>query len=357
MSSTLVDWGLAERVANGVSGGVDPGAARSAPLRPGALEETCVQAQELVRAYADLEPGAPIPAPEAIDRPAWARAVMPTLKDVATELERSNAMDISLPGPLGGIARSLVAAAGGTEVGLATGYASRKVLGQYDVALLGADRPPRLLFVAPNVVGSAAALDTGLDGFVRWVALHETTHALQFAAAPWLREHLGGLIRDLLSGAVANIGARDLLRRLRADPKGALSSFLRGDVAGAITGPERAPTLDRIQAAMTVVEGHAEHVMDAAGADFVPDVETLRARLERRRRNRGPLETIFARLLGMDLKLRQYRLGKEFCDGVVEAGGIQALNRIWEGPGELPDLSELDRPDRWLARTGTRAAA
>jgi coenzyme F420 biosynthesis associated uncharacterized protein len=357
MSSALVDWGLAQRIASSMSGGGDPGAARSAPLRPSALDETCARAQELVRTYAALEPGAPVPAPETVDRPAWVGAVMPTLKDVAAELERSNAIDISLPGPLGGLARSLVAAAGGTEIGLAAGYASRKVLGQYDVALLGADRPPRLLFVAPNIVGSAAALETDLHGFVRWVALHETTHALQFAAAPWLREHLGGLIRDLLSGAVANIGARDLVRRVRADPKGALSSFLRGDLAGAIAGPERAPTLDRIQAAMTFVEGHAEHVMDAAGADFVPGVETLRARLERRRRNRGPLETIMARLLGLDLKLRQYRVGKEFCDGVVEAGGIQALNRIWAGPGELPDLCELERPGRWLARTGTRAAA
>ena len=166
-----------------------------------------------------------------------------------------------------------------------------------------------------------------------------------------MRGHLRELIRTLLGSAASGIGFSDVIRRIARDPRGALGAVLRGDVAKALAGPEQAPTLDRIQAAMTVIEGHAEHVMDAAAPDFVTDVASLRKRLEARRASRGPLETIVSRLLGMDLKLRQYELGKRFCDEVAAQGGTAALNRVWEGPQALPTLEELERPDAWLRRS------
>lgn len=355
MSASLVDWRLAERIAVAVAGGEDggPGIDASGPaiLRPENLEPVCSRALELVRGYALLDPVGEIPGPEPVGRASWSRGVLGTLRELAAELERTGALEISLPGPLGRIARSLVGVGTATEVGLAAGYAARRVLGQYDVALVGAERPPRLLFVVPNLTGAAAEMEVEPDSFVRWVALHETTHALQFAAAPWLRDHLGGLIRELLTGAAAQVSLGELARRLARDPKGAVSSFMRGDIAKALVGDRQAPLLERIQATMTVVEGHAEHVMDGAAADFVPDVAGLRRKLEGRRTQRGPLETMLARLLGLDLKLRQYRLGKEFCDEVATEGGIEALNCIWEAPDGLPTTAELERPREWLERT------
>jgi coenzyme F420 biosynthesis associated uncharacterized protein len=357
VSDSLVDWRLATRVAGGVAGGDAPGHPGPRPLRAGSLVATCEEAEQLVRGYAQLDADAGIPAPEAIGRSAWSAAMISTLRDLATEVERENEVRISLPGPLGSIARSLVGVATGTEVGLAAGYASRRVLGQYDVALVGSERPPRLLFVAPNLAGAANDLDTDLDAFVRWVALHETTHALQFATAPWLREHLGGLARKLLSATLAGAGIGDLARRVVADPKGAISSVMRANLAAAIASPEQAAILDRIQATMTVIEGHAEHVMDAAAGEFVADVPALRRRIEARRSGRGPLEAILSRLLGLDLKLRQYKLGKEFCDAVAERGGIEAVNRIWSSPEALPTVIELRAPDAWLERTSAPAHA
>jgi coenzyme F420 biosynthesis associated uncharacterized protein len=357
MSDSLVDWRLARRVAAGVAGSPDGAERRAAALRPEALAASCARAEELVRGYARLDPVTAIPGPEAIGRREWSEAVLGTLRELALEIERESDLGVSLPGPFGRVARSLLGAATGTEVGLATGYAARRVLGQYDVALVGAERPARLLFVTPNIAGFAAEIDTALDPFVRWVALHETTHALQFAAAPWLREHLGGLVRRLLSGVMEGAGLSDLLRRIISSPKDAISSFLRGNLAAAIAGAEQAPLLDRIQATMTVIEGHAEHVMDAAAADFVPGVGELRRRIERRRSGRGPVETIVGRVLGLDLKLRQYRLGKGFCDAVAERGGVDALNRIWSGPDALPDLAELEAPALWLERIGAGSGA
>jgi coenzyme F420 biosynthesis associated uncharacterized protein len=356
VTESLVDWGLAARVAGRVGGAQE---ADRRP-RPESLERDSVlatvsEAEALVRSYSGLDPAVALPQPEGVGRAEWSEAVLRTLRGVADELQRLHGVEISMPGPLGGIARSMVGAATGAEVGVAAGYASRRVLGQYDVAILGPDRPARLLLVAPNITAAAAELEVDLGAFVRWVALHETTHAIQFAQAPWLREHLGGLLRTLLASAAGGLGLSELVRRIASNPRDTLSTLLRGDIAKAIAGPEQAPTLDRIQAAMTVVEGHAEHVMDAAAPEFVDDVSHLRARMEERRSRRGPFEMIAGRLLGMDLKLRQYRLGKAFCDGVAERGGLDALNRVWEGPEALPEPEELEHPAAWLERMATSA--
>jgi len=355
LSDSLDDWGLAERVAGGVARS-GPEGAQPEPLREGPLGDTCAHAAELVRTYSQLEPTRDIPLPEAVDRQEWSRAVIATLRGLAAELEPDAGVEINLPGPLGGMARSVVRAAGGTEVGLAAGYAARRVLGQYDISLTDAEQVPRLLFVAPNLRATATELEVELEPFVRWVALHETTHAIQFASAPWLREHLASLLRAIVIGATQGIGAGDLVRKLARDPRSALNSLLRGELASMLAGPKLAPHLDRVQAAMTLVEGHAEHVMDGAAAGFVPGVEGLRRRIETRRASRGPLETIVSRLLGLDLKLRQYRLGKEFCDAVAERGGIDALNRAWTGVEALPTLQELEDPNAWLPRTAAMPA-
>jgi putative hydrolase len=124
-----------------------------------------------------------------------------------------------------------------------------------------------------------------------------------------------------------------------------------------LAGPEQARVLDRLQATMSVIEGHAEHVMDAAGGRLDPGYRRLRDRLEARRANRGGLGEVIARMLGMDLKLRQYRVGKAFCDEVVAEAGIERLNELWRAPQALPTLAELDQPRDWLRRTSAPASA
>jgi putative hydrolase len=115
--------------------------------------------------------------------------------------------------------------------------------------------------------------------------------------------------------------------------------------------------LDRLQAAMSVIEGHAEHVMDAAAASTEPGYARLRERLETRRARRGGLGEVVSRLLGMELKLRQYKLGKAFCDAVADERGIGGLNRVWSAPDALPTGEELERPSAWLERMGDSVVA
>ena len=231
------------------------------------------------------------------------------------------------------------------EAGAISGFLAGRVLGQYEFPVLDPDAPARLLFVAPNLGHAATTLEAEPDPLLRWVALHEITHALQFGGVPWLRPHLAGMVRELVAGARP---------RSRPAPSaacpgsttcaGSSTRVREGGLAAAVLGPERRAQMDGVQAFMAVLEGYAEHVMDAVGADVIDDLPRLRAAMERRRADRTGLLRLFEKLIGMDMKLRQYEQGKRFCDGVVELAGIDGLNRVWEGPEQLPTLAELDDP-------------
>ncbi len=353
----LVDWGLARRIAVRLAG-TERGAG---PFDQRAVEGACADGVALVEEYTRLKPGGPLPAPQLIDRAEWARLAVQSLEELSAELELRIADGLRLPGPFGGIARSVAGAAVATEAGAAVGFGARKVLGQYDLALIGADREPRLVFVGPNLASAHGELGEDPGLFLRWIAIHETTHSIQFGSVPWLRAHLSGLLNELIGGASARLDQATLRavarRLLRSDPRRTVRSVMHGELPRLLAGPEQARTLDALQATMSVIEGHAEHVMDAAGGALEPGYARLRDRLDARRADRGGLADVIARLLGMELKLRQYRQGKAFCDEVAERMGVEGLNAVWRSPEALPTLEELERPLDWLGRAPAHAPA
>ncbi len=228
------------------------------------------------------------------------------------------------------------------------------MLGQYDVALIGPPRPPRLLFVAPNLAEAQRRIGADREPFLRWIALHEATHVVQFGAVPWLRPHLGEMAERLLGSAFVRVGIEELAqvarRLLRADPRRILAGLRSGDWVSPFVGEPQRRLMRRMQATMAMVEGYSDHVMDAIGAELGPEYASLREQVERGRERRNPVGAVLSRLLGLEMKLRQYRQGKAFCDEVVGRRGIAVLNRAWSEPAALPRPSELERPGRWLAR-------
>ena len=190
-------------------------------------------------------------------------------------------------GSAGRIGQSIARAATGVEVGLTLGYLAQKVVGQYDVALIGPTCEPRLLFVAPNLSSAQQRLEVDRELFLSWIALHETTHAVQFAAVPWLRPHLGGIASELFGGAALEISLGELLGKLTSlNPRELFEMAKSGQLANLLLNQDQRRLVDRLMAAMTVVEGHAEHVMDAVGESLDPGYAELRRRLERDRQRR-----------------------------------------------------------------------
>jgi coenzyme F420 biosynthesis associated uncharacterized protein len=340
----MVDWRLAERVAEAVAGGDGAGA----PLAGGAdLDAMAARAVEHVTEYARIQPSVPPPPLEAVGRKEWARANLQTMGGTLEPLlERLGS------GPLQSVGGVLI----GVEAGGIVGFMGRNVLGQYELALLDPQRPPRLLLVAPNLREAARAFEADEGELLEWVVFHEITHAVQFTGVPWLREHLASLLRELLSSVKVEVDPTALLRLPKMqDLRAAWDSVRNDGLVHAVAGPERKEIIDRLQAVMALIEGHAEHVMDAAGADVLPSLPKLRESLERRRRDKPPLVKLLERLLGLDLKMRQYLVGKRFCDAVVRDWGIEGLNRAWSAPENLPTLAELDDPAAWVRRTHVRS--
>jgi coenzyme F420 biosynthesis associated uncharacterized protein len=243
------------------------------------------------------------------------------------------------------------------EVGVVLGYLAQRVLGQYELVLLDEaveDRPPRLLFVLPNLGQAVRMFGANEREFMTWVTLHEVTHAVQFAGVPWLHGHVAGLVRELLGSAELRLDGDRKFRMPSVDELRKAGAALRkGDLISIVATTAERDTLDRVQAVMAVIEGHAEHVMDAVAPDLVPSLPKLRQSLDRRRRSQSRLSRLVARLLGLDLKLRQYEQGKRFCDAVVAKAGVEALQHVFSAPEALPTLAELTDPEAWLQRTAT----
>lgn len=343
----MIDWILAEKIAGYVAGSGD------APPPQSDLAALAGEAERRVVAYTGLEPSRPLPPPEGVDRREWVRANVSAMRRMLDPvLERAGAG----LGPLRPAVQLAVGLMVTSEVGVVLGYLGQRVLGQYELVLLDeapADRPPRLLFVLPNLGAAVKSFSAPEDEFMTWVALHEVTHAVQFAGVPWLQGHVAGLVGELLKSAELRI---DTPRKLRLPGTGEIrriaGAVRSGDLISIFTTEAERDTLDRVQSVMAVIEGHAEHVMDAVAPDLLPSLPSLRAALDRRRKSQSGLSRLLAKLLGLELKLRQYEQGKFFCDAIVQAAGTEALVHVFSAPDALPTLAELTDPPAWLARVG-----
>jgi coenzyme F420 biosynthesis associated uncharacterized protein len=364
-SEDVIDWGAAQRVGELVAGSPPFGGVRSASVEPLTREFA-----GRVGAYSGLTSSAELPTLELVDRPGWIAANLKSMRPLLAPITDPLAGGKGLfAGPLRSVSGLLM----GVQVGALTGMLSQRVLGQYDLALLDASVTPRLLLLAPNLAQAARNLGVDRDELVLWVSIHEITHAVQFAGAPWLREYLGGLLRELIEGLQVTISgdaSSDGAKRTgwmpsmpklgglsldRAELREMVERARRGELLRLTIGEDRWQLVERMQAAMSLIEGHAEHVMDAVGAEVLPSLPRLRSAMNRRRSSRGLPWRVLERLLGLELKLRQYEQGRRFCDAVVDAGGPRALALAWTGPEALPTSAELERPSLWIERVATAA--
>lgn len=339
----MIDWRLARRVARMVAGPIAP-----TVRLPGDLDATAVEAEHRVVAYTGLRPAGPLPPPESVDRPQWADINLDGMRRILDPVaERLGPKGGPLAGPLRGLGGAVLA----VEIGGLTGLLSQRVLGQYELMLLDPASARRLLFVAPNLQDAADKLGVDGEQLVAWVAFHEVTHAVQFTAVPWLHGHLGALLGELLESVDVEVDWKALAKLPSRDDLDGMVRAIREDgLVMVLAGPQRRELLDRLQATMAVIEGHAEHVMDAVGRDALPDLDALRAALDRRRATRSGPWRLLERLLGLELKLRQYEVGKRFCDEVVAREGVASLHRVFASPAALPTWAELQDPGAWLER-------
>ena len=349
----MVDWDLAVTTAKRlVKPGPDIGrdAARQVVEQ---LRRLAAEAEGHVRGYTRLNAESATAPVLVVDRGGWVQANADGFREVLRPLIAKMRDKRGDPGSLATAIGSRVT---GLEAGGLLAYLSNKVLGQFDPFFEetgpdGGKLGGRLLLVAPNVVHVEQELDVNPSDFRLWVCLHEETHRVQFTAVPWLRTHLLGEIASLLESteldpqklaAMMRDGIEKVGRLVRGDSEASLLDIVQT--------PEQKVVLERLTAVMSLLEGHADVVMDGVGPDVVPSVDVIRERFTARRAGAGPLDQMIRRLLGLDAKLRQYRDGAAFVRGVVDKVGMDGFNAVWAGPENLPNRDEIGDPALWVAR-------
>ena len=374
----MVDWDLAVSTAKRfVRPGpeVSEGEARDvvSELRAGAQ-----RSEGLVRTYTGLHAETATAPIMVVDRPGWVQANADGFRTVMQPLVAKIVDQRGTPSPTSTAIGSRIT---GVEAGALLGYLSGKVLGQFDPFWPGGmngaghtdvsaaydsasgvpDRATgrevapatagRLLLVAPNIVQVERELDVDPRDFRLWVCLHEETHRVQFTGVSWLRDHLHNEIRALIDATDFDISRLAAMAKDGLEQAGRLA---RGDQDVSLidlfqTRAQR-EIVDRITATMSLLEGHADVVMDGVGPDVIPSVGAIREKFNRRRQGGGSLDQLLRRLLGFDAKMRQYRDGAVFVRGVVDRVGMDGFNKVWTSPNTLPSKAEIGDPAAWVRR-------
>jgi coenzyme F420 biosynthesis associated uncharacterized protein len=351
----LIDWRAAERIA--------AGRVRNAP---GTLEPEELRAVEPVYASAmrDIVPalgsalGAELPGIvercSVVSREDWVHTNVATFARLMGRIEADLLNEMVPPGA--GFMRASMAivnrAATTHQFGYLLGFLGQRVLGQYDLAILSAEAEPgSLLFLDENIRVVATGLDVPVNPFRTWIALHETTHAFEFEAHPWLRPYLAEKIERQLAALSrgASFLSRDALSRIGTALRGGGEHWMEG-----LMDEEQRAQFREIQAVMSLLEGFGDYVMTEVGRDLIFDVETISARFHARREQRTGAERAMMRVTGLDIKMEQYKQGEAFVAAIAEERGPEALRTLWHGPETLPRPDEIAQPSLWLNRVMPR---
>jgi len=352
----ILDWDRITMIATRTS--TDPGGLASAARASAEGEYTQLlqEISEPLAAYTGTGLRVESCEVRAVDRPEWIRANVANFRELLRPLEQlyeetatSSRMD--LPG-VTAVARLVLS----SEVGVLLGYLARRVLGQYDISLLGAESPDpgKLYFVEPNIRGVESRLGLPHDEFRKWLTLHEATHVHEFEGYPWVREYMHRTLQEYLNSMVELVREGQGLGALVG--RAIDNLWIGGTLLEAVMTPHQRELVGRVQALMCLLEGYSNHVMNAIGREMLPHFQEIEQRVEQRAKSRSAAEQLFLRLTGLQMKMDQYRLGEAFVNQVCEARGIDFMNRVWTGEQNLPTEDEIRDPARWVARMEQIAA-
>jgi coenzyme F420 biosynthesis associated uncharacterized protein len=347
----LIDWQVARTVALRVSQW-QQFPVRDRAGRQALYEGQVAQSQPLIDEYLNVKLPESLSRVQVVDRREWIEANLRSFEHLFNpieELYRDAARKTGRNPAVNSLNRGFV----GAQVGAMVGVLARKVLGQYDLSLLSPKGDPGVLyFVEPNINLIQTSLGVDDHDFRLWITLHETTHAYEFEAYPWVREHFSNLVSRYFS----ELGGQ--LDTLRNGVWAFLQRIFKGKQEGdshwieSVLTPTQRQVFNELQSLMSLVEGYSNHIMNAVGRDILPNFEQIEARMHQRKENRSLFDELFNRITGMTLKMQQYEQGEKFVNAIADHGGKELAARVWEGPHMLPTLEEIRNPQLWITRVG-----
>ncbi|MDQ1467678.1 MAG: hypothetical protein QOH10_2093 [Actinomycetota bacterium] len=350
-----VDWPTAVRVARLVAGRDQIASSYLGASLARDFESVTSEAEDLVADFTGLRAPGRAHA-KVLDRAGWVEANVGSMRTMLAPLTERLGERLA-QSPVAPIGRRIA----GVEIGSLLGYLAQRVLGQYDLLVPdsepGAPDADAVYYVGPNILGLEKRFAFRPLDFRRWIAIHEVTHRAQFTGVPWMRDYFLSLVQSSLS--IVDPDPAVLLRAIgrAADALRAGRNPLdEGGLVGLFASPEQQEILGQVQALMSLLEGHGNYVMNELGSQHVNGADRMARVLHSRRQQRG-IGGQIQKLLGIEMKLRQYEVGERFVRGVESAAGIAALDAAWRDPSSLPTVVELDDPRAWLARVAATPAA
>jgi coenzyme F420 biosynthesis associated uncharacterized protein len=345
-----VDWAFAKATGRRL---VNPGpivSTHEAADIVGRLREVAVAAREPIATTSRLTSPEGVSPVLIVDRPGWIDANVDSLQSLMGPVIAKVASGAK--NPQSATVTAIGSKVTGAEAGALMSFLASKVLGQYDLA---PQATPRLLLVAPNIVQTERELDVDPHDFRLWVAMHEETHRVQFTAVPWLREHLVVRTRELSTDLAPT--ASELADRIHEIARRLPQAFQPGSqgLGEVFLTSAQKEKVAQITAIMSLLEGHADVMMDDVGPRVIPTVAEIRTKFQKRRGGTGAMDRLIRRALGFEAKMRQYRDGAVFVRGVVDRVGLDDFNAVWTSPQTLPTPEEIARPATWIERVHGRS--
>ncbi len=340
----MVDWDLAVQLGSRLAGDGPAVGAAEAARAVAELREGADRSTGYVRDYTGLD-APPDTAPVlVVDRAGWVQANADGFSRIIDPVAAKLAERKGAPGP---VSQAIGSRVTGAEVGALLGFLGSRILGQFDPF---SDPHGRLLLVAPNIVHVEQQLEVDPHDFRLWVCLHEETHRVQFTAVPWLRDHLYGEMLALVDTVEPQRLLDDGFKRFGELVRSGRGDGQRGSLMEMMSSPEQREILDRVTGVMSLLEGHADVVMDGVGPSVIPSVGDIRRKFTKRRQGLGALDRVLRRVLGMDAKMAQYRDGARFVRAVVDKVGMDGFNAVWAAPENLPSKADIAEPAGWVTR-------
>ena len=345
----MIDWKLALSTATRLTKPGPEMEAAEVAEAVAELREGAARSEGPVRDFSRLHATSATAPVLVVDRPRWIEANLDTFRVLMDPVMVKLSETDNLPS---GFGRTVGSKVGGAEVGALMSFMSSKVLGQFDPFWNGPNgEGGRLMLVAPNIVQAERQLGVDPHDFRLWVCLHEETHRVQFTATSWMRDHMRSLLDDFIDATDLDSGA---LSSMVTESVSEIVKIVKGDSETSINelfqNPRQREIVDQLTGIMSLLEGHADVVMDGVGPEVIPSVDEIRRKFNQRRKGTGSLDKLLRRLLGLDAKMRQYKDGAAFVNSVIAEVGMEGFNAVWEKPANLPTKAEILDPQTWVTR-------
>lgn len=233
-----------------------------------------------------------------------------------------------------------------TQLGEALKSAAATVTGAGDVGIPLIE-PVRPVLIPENALRYGDGLNIPFGEVLHYLALRESAAARLFAHTPWLRDAIIESVKAYSLGIHVDINkVQGDLEHISGNPE-AINEAIQNGLFAPEETEAQLHALKRLELLIALIEGWIDEVSAQAAEGQLPHSQALREMSRRRRATEGPLQRVFAALIGLEVSPRMARDAAQFFRIQGELHGNEYRDGLWESIGSLPLIEELESPEQF----------